>query len=269
MLKIGHNANTNMLPLFHFLPSNPNWEWVMAEPAGHNALLANGQIDMAPISLFSYGEHWEQYRIFSNLSVSARGKVGSILLFSKRPLSELDGKLVALTTNSATSVNLTKIILQEFYGQAPMYQTMSAELPAMLASAEAGLLIGDQAIRAAKAKPDCFIYDLGQEWLRHTGYAMTYSVWAFSKSLLLSQAAEVAEIYRLLLAAKEQSRYNLDQIIKECLELVGGTGDFWREYFSNFSYGLDGQLIAGIEYYFDCCTRLNLLPSRPQLNFWP
>jgi len=270
MIRIGHNPNTNMLPLFHFLPKDFPWlEWVTAEPTGHNSLLARGQIDLAPISLFSYGEYWREYYVFPDLSVSVKGRVGSILLFSKFPLSNLDGKIIALTNNSATSINLTKIVLQIFYGHTPIYKPMSAELPAMLEEADAALLIGDQAIQAAANNAGYWIYDLGEEWFRHTGLAMTYAVWAFPRNLVLTHESELREAYRLLQSSKHESVANIDQIIKVCLGMVDGSVEFWGQYFSHFSYDLDKELIKGIEHYFDLCTRLRLLPSRPELNFWP
>lgn len=269
MIRIGHNANTNMLPLFHFLPRDrADWELVPAEPAGHNVMLAGGQIDMAPISLFSYGEHWDGYRILSNLSVSVRGRVGSILLFSKFPLEQLNGKTIALTTNSATSVNLTKIILQGFYGLTPIYQPMSGGLNAMLAEAEAALLIGDQAIRAAAGRFTGSVYDLGEEWLHHTGLPMTYSVWAFPQELLAVQAEEVREVHQLLLASKARSLTRMNEIVAACLAMVGETPLFWQNYFSHFRYDLDQELLAGVEHYFDWCVRLGLLSERPRLNIW-
>ena len=85
-------------------------------------------------------------------------------------------KKIALTSQSATSVNLLKILLQRFHDVSPHYFTMDAGLDEMLAVADAGLLIADRAIRAAAAHPKLHIFDLGQEWFSQTGCSMTYSV---------------------------------------------------------------------------------------------
>jgi len=270
MIRIGHNPNTNMLPMFYFLPrEHPLLESVTAEPTGHNTMLADGRIDMAPISAFSYGEHWRDYAILPNLSVSTKGRVGSILLFSKVPLMKLDGLTIALTDSSATSVNLTKVLLHHYYGVIPRYLTMPANLQEMFAKADAALLIGDAAIQAALLQPECYIFDLGEEWLRHTGCSMTYAVWAFPKKLLSEREQEIKCIYHMLLEAKAKALSNMDEIIAACQTMIGGTTDFWRDYFAQFNYGLDHRLVSGLRKYLELCFEQKLLPSRPMIEFWP
>ena len=270
MIRIGHNPNTNMMPMFYYLPrEHPLLESVTAEPTGHNAMLADGRIDMAPISAFSYGEHWKDYAMLPNLSVSTRGRVGSILLFSKVALKDLDGLTVALTDTSATSVNLTKILLQHYYGVTPRYLTMPSDLQGMFAKADAALLIGDAAIQAALQHPDCYIYDLGEQWLHHSGYSMTYAVWAFPKRLITEREAEIKTVYHLLQEAKAKALGNLEEVVKTCQSMLGGTRDFWRDYFAQFHYSLDNNLISGLQKYLDLCFELKLLPSRPVFEFWP
>ncbi|WP_407308646.1 menaquinone biosynthetic enzyme MqnA/MqnD family protein [Desulfosporosinus sp. SB140] len=270
MIRIGHNPNTNMLPMFYFLPKeHPLLESITAEPTGHNAMLADGRIDMAPISAFSYGEHWQDYVILPNLSVSTKGRVGSILLFSKVPLENLDGLTVALTDMSATSVNLTKILLHQFYGVVPKYVTMTSNLQAMFAKADAALLIADSAIQAAQKHPDCFIYDLGAEWLKQTGHSMTYAVWAFPKKLLTRQSEELKVVYHLLLEAKSKALDNMEDIVNTCQIMLGSSLEFWKDYFAQFHYDLDATLMSGLQKYLDLCYEQNLLPSRPVIGFWP
>jgi len=270
MIRIGHNPNTNMLPMFYFLQrEHPLLESFTAEPTGHNAMLADGRIDMAPISAFSYGEHWKDYAMLPNLSVSTRGRVGSILLFSKVALKDLDGLTVALTDTSATSVNLTKILLQHYYGVNPSYLTMPSDLQGMFAKADAALLIADAAIQAALLHPDCYIYDLGEQWLHHSGCSMTYAVWAFPKRLITEREAEIKTVYHLLQDAKVKALGNWEDIVKTCQGMLGGSLDFWRDYFAQFDYGLDHNLISGLQKYLDLCFELKLLPSRPVFEFWP
>jgi len=259
-----------MLPMFHFLPKeHPLLESIIAEPTGHNAMLSDGRIDMAPISAFSYGEHWKDYLILPNLSVSTKGRVGSILLFSKVPLKDLDGLTVALTDTSATSVNLTKILLHHYYGVVPRYLTMRSNLEGMFAKADAALLIADAAIQAALLHPECYIYDLGEEWLKHTGSSMTYAVWAFPKRLISEREEEIFTVYQMLIAAKAMALCNMEEIVKTCQTMLGGSLQFWRDYFIQFNYGLDQTTVTGLKKYLDLCFEQKLLSSRPLLQFWP
>lgn len=270
MIRIGHNPNTNMLPMFHFLPQNNTFlERVTAEPTGHNAMLADGRIDMAPISAFSYGEHWQDYFVLPDLSVSVKGRVGSILLFSKVPLDNLQDKVVALTELSATSVNLTKILLHRYYQVFPKYLTTTSDLSEMFMKADAALLIGDLAIRAAAEQPDCLIYDLGEEWFKCTGCTMTYAVWAFPKRLSLERPHEVKTVYNLLIEAKEHALNHIEEIVRTCVGMLGGSVTYWQEYFGHFYYGINQEYIHGLQTYFDLCCEQGFLSSNPRISFWP
>ncbi len=270
MIRIGHNPNTNMLPMFYYLPNDhPLLESIIAEPTGHNAMLSDGRIDMAPISAFSYGEHWKDYSILPNLSVSTKGRVGSILIFSKVPLQDLDGLTIALTDTSATSVNLTKILLHHYYGVSPRYLTMRSDLPEMLAKADAALLIGDAAIQAALLVPQCYIYDLGEEWFNFTGLSMTYAVWAFPNKLISERKEEVYTVYQMLIDSKTRALGNIEGIVNTCQTMLGGSLQFWRNYFTQINYGLDQMTVVGLRKYLDLCFEQKLLSSRPVLQFWP
>lgn len=270
MIKIGHNPNTNMLPMFHFLPQkHPLLELITAEPAVHNALLAAGKIDMAPISAFAYGLHWQEYTILPNLSVSNKGKVGSILLFSKGRIEELAGKSVALTDQSATSVHLLKILLHRFYEVTPSYVTMPPDLNKMFGQADAALLIGDSAIKESLQNPDCYIYDLGEEWLNWTGCSMTYSVWAFPNKLLSTRSSDVQAVYRLLLEAKAKALMNLSEVVNASISMLGETPSFWHDYFVRFSYDLTPELLAGLDKYFALCYEEGFFANRPIFDIWP
>ncbi len=185
MIRIGHNPNTNMLPMFYFLPrEHPLLESVTAEPTGHNAMLADGRIDMAPISAFSYGEHWRDYAILPNLSVSTRGRVGSILLFSKVPLTDLNGFDSCLDGYLGDFCKSDKDFASSLLRSSSPLSDHASDLQGMFAKADAALLIADAAIQASLQHPDCYIYDLGEEWFQHTGCSMTYAVWAFPKKLI-------------------------------------------------------------------------------------
>lgn len=259
-----------MLPMFYFLShENPYLDWFIGQPTAHNQLLAEGKIDLAPISAFSYGEHWQDYAILPDLSVSTKGRVGSILFFSKYPLEELNGKKVALTSHSATSVNLLKIILKEFYHCTPEYKTMDASLTEMLAEADGGLLIADQAIQAALSKPNAQIIDLGEEWFRQTGCSMTYSVWAYPKYLIQEKGEEIRNIHKLLVDGRNQALQHMDEIVNTCVQMLGATSDYWFDYFQQFSYTFGSELQEGLSRYFEYCVKYGQLAEKPEFLIWP
>lgn len=256
--------------MFYDLPrQHPLLEWVTAQPTGHNAMLAEGRIDTAPISAYSYGQHWKEYYILPDLSVSTRGRVGSILFFSKYPIHELNGKKIALTSHSATSVNLLKILMHRFYDVSPEYVTMDCGLEEMLTEADAGLLIADAAIQAAANHPEFQIYDLGAEWYKNTGCSMTYSVWAYPKRLVFERPEEIRATHQLLLEAKQQALGHIEKLVEACVDMLGISEMFWLDYFSQFKYDLGLDLQEGLNRYFTLCFEEGLLPDKPELEFWP
>jgi chorismate dehydratase len=268
-VRIGRISYTNILPIYHHVDtSHPDLEFVPAVPARLNAWLAEGKIDCGPISAFSYGEHADDYVALRGLSVSSVGAVGSILLFSRRPIDELDAVSVALTSTSATSVNLLKIILQEFYQIRPSYITMEPNLPAMMREAEAALLIGDDAIYWSQQQHPYLVYDLGAEWHKHTGLPMTYAVFAVSKRLLQEQPLQVKKIHQLFLESKRQGEKRRGDVIAAAIKQCGFHEDYWRTYFSRLVYDLDERLAEGLESYFAAAHRLGLLASPVKVNLW-
>ncbi len=124
IIRIGKINYTNAWPMYHYFPMeglHGLTEFDSQVPTGLNKALAAGEIDMGPISSFSYGEHFEHYMMYPNLSVSAKNKVNSILLFHREPLEVIKDGRFALPTTSATSVHLLKkILLQVLRRLAPL-----------------------------------------------------------------------------------------------------------------------------------------------------
>lgn len=268
-VRIGYAPYANMLPLFHFFEGDPRYEWVHAVPAELNRLLAEGRLDIAPISAFAYGQRWEEYVLLDDLSVSARGAVGSIFLISKSPLEQLDKATIALTSSSATSVHLLKIILHKFYGLNPNYLTMKPDLAQMMETADAALLIGDDALASLSCHGQYHFYDLGEIWRELTGHPMVFAVMAAREPVYESRRKEVEEIRRQFLRSKELSSKAVHVLIDHCLTTRGGDGQLWRQYFSRLSHGLDDDLLAGLRLYFAYAAEMNLLPSIPELRIRP
>ena len=114
MLRIGQIEYANCTPLFHVLREQfpgSGYEFVTGVPAELNRMLLAGEIDVCPSSSIEYAYHPDRYTILPHLSISSIGAVASVLLFSKVPVEELDGLKIRLSSESATSVNLLKILL--------------------------------------------------------------------------------------------------------------------------------------------------------------
>lgn len=238
-------------------------------PAQLNRQMKEGNIDMGPISSFGYADNDGAYYILPNLSISSLGQVRSIFVFSKRPLEELDGASIALTSSSATSVALLKIILEKFLHVKPTYETMDPNLTEMMKEHDAALLIGDDALSASLQKhPYPYVYDLGAEWYKHTGKYMVFAVWAVRKEVAQEQEELLTEIYQSFQESKAKGQQNLDPLIRELCSTFGGTPSFWNTYFTGLSYDFSEEHKEGLEYYYQLAHELGLLPKASRVQVW-
>jgi len=271
-IRLGRISYTNSWPVFHhFDPADLSFPTeVHSElPATLNRKLRTGDIDMAAISSYAYGISSDSYYLLPDLSVSAFGKVQSILLFLKSPLERVLHGKIALTTASATSVNLLKIIMEKFYGGKPTYENAEPSLEQMLENADAALLIGDHAIRASWEDHGYRVLDLGEVWNVWTGQWMTFALWAVHKETAHRYPEAIREIYEGLISSKSRSYENMEPIVAKALNQIGGNADYWRGYFDCLCHDFGAKQKAGLKLYFQYAKELGLIVGEPDLAELP
>ena len=80
-------------------------------PAQMNLALAAGMVEVSNVSSFAFGQHAGDWLLLPRLSVAAHGRVDSVLLFSwQEDWRGLDGRTIALTDQSATSIELVRVL---------------------------------------------------------------------------------------------------------------------------------------------------------------
>lgn len=271
-LRIGRIDYTNVWPVFHhFDPRALRYpaEQVSEMPAALNRKLREGDIDVAAISSFAYGVSSDDYYLLPNLSVSALGRVQSILLFLKSPLEQAINGKIALTTTSATSVNLLKIIMNKFYGGNPVYEDAEPSLERMLANADAALMIGDHAIRASWHNHGYRVLDLGEVWHLWTGHWMTFALWGVRREAAHAHPEAVNSIYEGLLESKRRSMRDIEPLVSKAIRQVGGSPAYWRGYFHNLHHDFGPEQRAGLNLYFQYARELGLMEREASLSEWP
>src|SRR4029450_2640351 len=145
-----------------------------------NSALVAGDLDIGPISLVEYLRHADDLLLLPDLAVGSDGPVLSVNVVSTRPLADLDSAKVALGSTSRTGVLLARVLLAEPCGGHPEYFTCPPDLTQMLLEADAGVLIGDVALRALYEAPrrGLLVTDLGQAWRGGTALPLVFAVWA-------------------------------------------------------------------------------------------
>lgn len=268
-IRIGKIAYTNILPIYHYFDDTDlEIEWIDQVPTELNKRMAEGTIDVGPISAFAYAQNYPKYLLIPNISVSSWGAVRSIYLFSrKRHLSELDGANIALTTSSATSINLLKIILEQFEGVKPRYFSHSPDLEKMMVNADAALLIGDDALKQSFANHSYFQFDLGYEWFLRTRLSMTFAVWAIRRDVVRQRPKEVERLIRAFAKAKQRGTKQLQPVIEAAQKKLGeGSVSFWTEYFEGLCYDLKEKELFGLQTFYRYAAKMGLLPSEVALD---
>lgn len=270
-IRIGRIDFTNVWPLFYYFPFSAfegEVEVLQQVPTGLNRAMKQGEIDIGPISSFAYGDNFEEYMLFPDMSVSSYHQVNSILLFHRKPLEQLGNATISLPTTSATSVNLLKIILRKFYGHEPNYVYAAPELETMMSTTDAALLIGDHAIRAHWQDNGYMVTDLGEEWTRLTGQWMSFAVCAIRKQTVQEQPEQVRRIYEAFLESKRKSTDDMTALVQDAQRLIGGTIAYWEHYFSNLCYEFGPKQWAGLQMYYDYAAELGFLSRKVPLQIW-
>lgn len=270
-LTVGHIAYANCVPFFHYLAdSGFSGRIVSGVPSELNRLLAEGGVDISPSSSFEYGRNWRDYLLLPGHGISTSGPVKSVLLFSPRPLEDLEGEEIALTGESATSVNLVKVLLQEFLGfRRIVYRVPQRPVEEILAEGGNGLLIGDRALRAARrGGGEQRIYDLGELWHRFTGLPFVFALWILRKEVAAAKAEEFAALGRQLTESRRRAFSSLETLAARTPERSWMGEEALVDYWQCMSYELTERHRRGLALYFRLLVKHGLLPEMPEIRFF-
>ncbi len=225
------------------------WQLVEAPPATLNKKLADGDIDMGFVSSYEYARHPEKYKILSGLSISANGPVGSVLLFSHVPMNQLDDAPVLFSAQSETSVNLVKVLLEEFQGVQPSYSTGDLQHP-IDEKFKAVLAIGDDALRLAEKSTFLYEYDLADIWKHKTGLPFVFALCVVRDEFCVAHPEMLAEIHRELLRCRDEGKRDLEEICVLAALRIPMSKKKCYQYLNAIEYDLGEQKRKALETFF-------------------
>lgn len=275
VIRLGQVDYLNCLPIYYPLESG----WVPVEttltkgvPTRLNRLFLQGELDITPISSIEYARHPDQCVILPDISIASDGRVGSIFLFSRVPVTELDGRHVALPDTSATSVVLLKVLFHHYYHVEATYETMPDNLDRMLAVADAALLIGDNAIRerlrVQEAGSPLVVTDLGQAWKDFTGDPMVFALWVIRRDFALREPERTRAAAEALLAAKRAGAAETETLVDVAHRRTGLPRLVLEDYFRIIRHELDTDYRRGLLTYYDYAYKSGLIEERVRLDIW-
>ncbi|MBI4548268.1 MAG: aminofutalosine synthase MqnE [Ignavibacteriae bacterium] len=231
---IGKIPYLNSVPFYHhfekqqfkILPINPRRMGLLSE---------KGQIDAGLFSLMDYFQQ-ESHLALLPWCIATRDQVKSVMLFSNHGWGDLDGKLIGVTDETATSVRLLQVLLGKRYGVRARFERLHAGVNDYSAY-DAVLLIGDEALRRNKFGLAGFelVFDLAREWYEWQKLPFVFAVWAVKKSLPEETKKELSEIIGHSLSQSEPRYAEIGELRgKE----IGLNRNEVEEYLAGFNYRL-------------------------------
>ncbi|RPF49380.1 futalosine synthase [Thermodesulfitimonas autotrophica] len=277
-VRLGQVDYLNCLPVYYplekkLVPCSVPLEIVKGVPAFLNRLFIEGRLDVTPLSSIEYARRPDETIILPGLSVSADGRVESIMLFSRRPPLELEGCTVALTGSSATSVALVRILFAYHYQVEASFTVRPPDLEAMLREAEAALLIGDDALVAATRVREqglpLRVIDLGAAWKEFTGEMMVYALWTVRREFAVNHPEETAALVQTLAAAKAEGTRRVGELVREARRTTGLPEEVLKDYFGLIRHDFDEKYRRGLLRFYDYAYKLGLIEERVNtLHIW-
>jgi chorismate dehydratase len=233
-------------------------------PSACAQALAEGTADIGIIPAAAYAQI-PGLLVLPEVAIASRRAVRSILLVSKVPVEQV--RTVALDTSSMTSVALTKILFEKWLGGGRTFTPMAPDIDAMLAGHDAGLLIGDPALKVDRARYQTL--DLAEEWIRYTGKPFVFAFWAV-RGDALREAAPSLDLPSVFQNSRDHGLEPsvLNQIAREWAPRLDVSETDVRTYLTqNIHYQLDAGCVEGLQLFYRYAAEIGALPAAPELRF--
>jgi chorismate dehydratase len=244
-----------------------------------------GEVDVAIIPAIEY-QRIEGLVALPGMAIAAKGEVRSILVVSKKPIDQV--RTLALDTSSRSSAALVRLLAAENWRIAPKFIDAEPDPAAMLARADAALIIGDPALRISvkldylfskkpgegvcchgdpdelpvQGYPALFVYDVAFQWREMTGKPCVLAIWAGRKKKVTPEL--VADFQ----ASKEFGLEHITDIAEAASVKLDLPAQELEAYLrENIDFSLDEENLGGLNLYFEKCAAAGLIPPVRPLQF--
>ncbi|MFN5460659.1 MAG: menaquinone biosynthetic enzyme MqnA/MqnD family protein, partial [Bacteroidota bacterium] len=180
-IKISLVSYTNTIPfrygLFNFFT---NEEVIIEQdiPAICAEKTINNKVDIGLVPIAVLSKH-KNLKIISDFCIGSQGKVDSVMLYSQKPVNEL--QKIYLDPESKTSVQLVRILCQELWKTNPEFISATDNYINLINDEIGGVVIGDRTFKLKNRFN--FEYDLSENWKKHTGLPFVFACWVCTSEL--------------------------------------------------------------------------------------
>lgn len=260
-VRLGAVDYLNVRPLVHGLSGRTDVSLRFDVPSVCARLLAEGAIDLGMVPSITYVDRVTD-RIVPGVCIGSVGAVASVAIFTRRPMREVGS--IALDTSSRTSAALVRILCHRVFEIAPTFAPHAPDLGAMLATADAALLIGDPALFADAGAHQAAKIDLGAVWTDMTGLPFVWAFWSGPAG------AADPETVALLQAAAGEGVRHIERIAADyCADDPARIPVAARYLREHLRFEFDEAAAEGLETYFREATAAGVVSGPRPLEFFP
>jgi chorismate dehydratase len=229
----------NSAPFFRGLSLGDRFELTDAVPRELGRQAASGEAAAGLLPLIDFLRLEDRFERLGPFGIAVRGRARSVMLFSRKPIRQLEGAAIALTEETSTSAILLRLILERRYQLAPASYSRGTD-PA----ADALLLIGDEALRFQATNTRYpFETDLAFEWWLWQHLPCVFAVWAIRKDV---PAEDKKELQRGLSGSLGVSQSQHEAIARERAAPLGVPAEELADYLGRFVYRFSSPEEEGI-----------------------
>ena len=268
-MKLGYIDYLNCYPFYyHMFEHTPvnGVEVFSRYPSDLNRMMTEGELDMSPISAATYSLIQDRAVLLSDFCLSSIGYVGSVILRSRLPIEELDQKKVGLTSASHTSVLLLKMLLKSYYNVEPEY-VLTKPNPSM-DGLDAVLMIGNEAMLPSST-PVSFSYDLGELWLRKTGFPVVFAVFAVREEIIEKCSEEIKAVIKSYRASIECLEKEVQRVVEAAQNKYPDiTYDVQGYYETCLQFKFSDGLKQALQFYYDKAFEMGLFEEKVTIRYF-
>ena len=247
--------------------------------------LRKGEADVAIIPAIEY-QRIDSVVALPGMSIAAKGEVRSILVVAKKPIRR--AQRIALDSSSRSSSALVRLLCAGHWGIQPEFVDAAPNPSAMLAQADAALVIGDPALRIAlkmdflaekqpsgeqccQGDPNempvpgfetLFVYDVAYQWREMTGRPCVLALWVGRRDTI------TPEVVADFAASKQYGLEHIEEIAEAAsIKLEMPPSALERYLRENIDFSLDEENRVGLELYYRQCAAAGLIPRVKPLEF--
>ena len=226
-------------------------------PRAMAAAVEQGDLQAGPLPIAEVLRLGDRVRSLGNIGVACDGAALSVFLFSRKPVSELSGSNIAVTSHTATSIQLLRVLFSD------LWNVSDHRFVEMSDDHDAALIIGDPALEQLSIGNYPHHYDLGTAWKSLTGMPFVFAEWV----VRTDTPNEVAELFERRLIESTRAGINSVEEISQARTNETMSESDVANYVRNFDYFFGPYERAGQQ---EFKLRLSKLPewrpSTPELS---